>query len=83
MKLESYRDIEKSGKPLNEDQKTALSKFDVVAQTLDFVREISKQIAPIAAGAEKEIKKKQKKVTQIFLKINFQRKVTFCMYKFN
>lgn len=64
MKLESYRDIEKSGKPLNEDQKTALSKFDVVAQTLDFVREISKQIAPIAAGAEKEVKKKQKKVFQ-------------------
>ena len=62
--MESYRDIEKSGKELSADQKVAVSKYDEVAQTLDFAREISKQIMQVATASEKDAKKKQKKVSE-------------------
>lgn len=59
--MESYRDIEKSGKELSADQKVAVSKYDEVAMTLDFAREFSKQIIQIATASERDLKKKQKK----------------------
>lgn len=60
-KLESYRDTEKSGKELSNDQKVAVSKYNEVTQTLEFAREFQKQIQQIATVSEKELKKKQKK----------------------
>ncbi|KAJ6646600.1 Caprin like, partial [Pseudolycoriella hygida] len=60
-KLESYRDTEKSGKELSNDQKVAVSKYNEVTQNLEFAREFQKQIFQIATVSEKELKKKQKK----------------------
>lgn len=42
-KLESYRDMQNSGKELNTDQKTALAKINEVVMTLDFARDLYKQ----------------------------------------
>jgi len=56
-KLESYRDLQKSGKDLNADQKTAVAKYDEVVQTLEFARDLAKQFMSIALVTEKEEKK--------------------------
>lgn len=66
-KLTSYRDLQKAGKELNSDQKVAVAKYDEVAQTLEFARELSKQVTSIAAAAEREAKKQAKKVHNMFL----------------
>lgn len=42
-KLESYKELQNAGKTLNEDQKTAVAKFNEVIQTLEFARDLSKQ----------------------------------------
>lgn len=60
-KLESYRDLEKTGKDLSADKKVAILKYDEVAMTLEFAREFSKQIEKVVATSEKDLKKKQKK----------------------
>lgn len=60
-KLESYRDLQKNGKELNQDQKTAVAKYDEVQQTLDITRELYKQIVGIANDATKQQKKLARK----------------------
>lgn len=60
-KLTSYRDLQKAGKELNSDQKVAVAKYDEVAQTLEFARDLSKQVTAIATAAEREAKKQAKK----------------------
>ncbi|XP_055314162.1 caprin homolog isoform X2 [Sitodiplosis mosellana] len=60
-KLESYRDLEKTGKDLSADKKIAILKYDEVAMTLEFAREFSKQIDKVIISSEKDLKKKQKK----------------------
>lgn len=60
-KLVSYRDFQKSGKELNADQKVAVAKYDEVAQTLEFVRDLNKQVIGIATTAERDAKKQAKK----------------------
>lgn len=65
-KLTSYRDLQKAGKELNSDQKVAVAKYDEVAQTLEFARELSKQVTSIATSAEREAKKQAKKVEKCF-----------------
>ncbi|XP_041972689.1 caprin homolog [Aricia agestis] len=60
-KLTSYRDLQKAGKELKSDQKVAVAKYDEVAQTLEFARDLAKQVAGIATSAEKEAKKQAKK----------------------
>lgn len=60
-KLETYRDLEKTGKELSGDMKVAVSKYGEVAQTLEFAREFSKLVLQVATTSEKELKKKQKK----------------------
>ncbi|XP_031627981.1 caprin homolog isoform X2 [Contarinia nasturtii] len=60
-KLESYRDLEKTGKDLSTDKKIAILKYDEVAMTLEFAREFSKQIDKVVVSSEKDLKKKQKK----------------------
>lgn len=60
-KLESYRELEKSGKELSADKKVAILKYDEVTMTLEFSRELAKQIEKIINNTEKDQKKKQKK----------------------
>lgn len=60
-KLESYKDLQKSGKDLNQDQKTAIAKYDEVITTLDFARDLCKQFLSIAVVSEKDDKKKARK----------------------
>uniref|UniRef100_A0A6B2EJZ2 Putative translation initiation factor if-2 n=1 Tax=Phlebotomus kandelakii TaxID=1109342 RepID=A0A6B2EJZ2_9DIPT len=62
-KLESYRDLQKSGKDLTTDQKSAVSKYDEVTQCLDFARELFKQVLAISAMWEKDQKKVARKET--------------------
>ncbi|XP_062565057.1 caprin homolog [Armigeres subalbatus] len=60
-KLESYKSIEKSGKKLTGDQKTAVSKYDECLTSLELTRELCKQFQPIVALANKEAKKEAKR----------------------
>lgn len=60
-KLTSYRDLQKAGKELNYDQKVAVAKYDEVSHTLEFTKDLSKQISLIATAAEREAKKQAKK----------------------
>ncbi|XP_012284620.1 caprin homolog [Orussus abietinus] len=60
-KLESYRDLQKNGKELNQDQKIAVAKYDEVQQTLDITRELYRQIVGIANDAAKQQKKMARK----------------------
>ncbi|XP_014469393.1 PREDICTED: caprin homolog [Dinoponera quadriceps] len=60
-RLESYRDLQKNGRELNSDQKTAVAKYDEVLQTLDITRDLYKQIVAIANDAVKQQKKLARK----------------------
>lgn len=60
-KLESYRELQNSGKDLNADQKTAVAKYDEVIQTLEFAKDLCKQFLGIATVSEKEAKKLARK----------------------
>ncbi|CAG9761894.1 unnamed protein product [Ceutorhynchus assimilis] len=60
-KLESYRDMQNSGKELNTDQKTALAKINEVMMTLEFARDLYKQFLGIAASSERDAKKQAKR----------------------
>ncbi|KAF5308890.1 hypothetical protein FQR65_LT00590 [Abscondita terminalis] len=60
-KLESYRQLQNSGKDLNQDQKTAIAKYEEVVQTLEFARDLCKQFLGIAVVSEKEAKKQARK----------------------
>lgn len=64
-KLSSYRELQKAGKELNGDQKVAVAKYDEVAQTLEFARDLSKHVGTIALSAEREAKKQAKRVSFI------------------
>lgn len=59
--MESYRELQNSGKDLNADQKTAVAKYDEVIQTLEFAKDLCKQFLGIAAVSEKEAKKLARK----------------------
>lgn len=59
--MESYRDLQTSGKELNHDQKTAVAKYEEVVQTLEFARDLCKQFLGIATVSEKEAKKQARK----------------------
>ncbi|CAK9825785.1 Caprin homolog [Anthophora retusa] len=61
VKLESYKDLQKNGRELNADQKTAVAKYDEVLQTLDITKELYKQIGSIASDAVKHQKKLARK----------------------
>lgn len=60
-KLESYKSIEKSGKKLTGDQKTAVSKYDECLTSLELTRELCKQFQTIVTVANKEAKKEAKR----------------------
>ncbi|KAL5282337.1 CAPRIN1 family protein [Megaselia abdita] len=60
-KLESYRSIQFSGKELSNDQKTAVEKYNEVAQSLELARDFFKQLAQLSSNYEKEVKKQTRK----------------------
>ncbi|XP_017782980.1 PREDICTED: caprin homolog [Nicrophorus vespilloides] len=60
-KLESYREVQRSGKDLNADQKSAVAKYDEVVQTLEFARDLCKQFLGIAVVSDKDDKKRLRK----------------------
>lgn len=57
--------MQKAGKELNSDQKVAVAKYDEVSHTLDFIRDLAKQIGAVATAAERDAKKQAKKVNLI------------------
>lgn len=61
-KLEGYRAIQASGKELSADQKSAVAKYDAVMATLEFARDLVKQMQQFTKDAEKEQKKQARKV---------------------
>uniref|UniRef100_A0A1A9WCU0 Caprin-1 dimerization domain-containing protein n=1 Tax=Glossina brevipalpis TaxID=37001 RepID=A0A1A9WCU0_9MUSC len=60
-KLESYRSIQASGKELSSDQRAAVAKYDAVIATLEFARDLVKQMQQFTKDAEKEQKKQARK----------------------
>lgn len=61
MKLEEYRATQKKGENLNEDQLSAVSRYDEVLRTLELTREMEKQFVGLANDAMKQQKKQIKK----------------------
>lgn len=57
VRLDSYKDLQKSGKDLTVDQLAAVAKYDEVIQILEFAREFVKHIQTISANSEKEQRK--------------------------
>jgi len=60
-KLDSYRDILKRGKALNEDQQSAVDKYDEVIGTLEFTKELMGQFSKLATDEAKDKKKIMRK----------------------
>lgn len=63
-KIETYREEQTLGKDLNTDQLNAISKYNEVLQTLDFARDLCKQIHVVASDAAKQQKKQARKEAQ-------------------
>ncbi|EZA51789.1 hypothetical protein DMN91_003600 [Ooceraea biroi] len=60
-RLESYKDLQKNGRELNADQKTAVARYDEVLQTLEITRDMYKQIVSINNDGMKQQKKLARK----------------------
>lgn len=68
-KLDSYKDLQNTGKDLSADQLTAVSKYDEVAQVLEFARDFVKLINTVSTTAEKEQRKTARRVRISYLNI--------------
>jgi len=60
-KLDGYREDNRKGKELNDDQKAAIAKYDEVMQNLEFARELQQQFKTMIVDEERSSKKKLKK----------------------
>ena len=60
-KLDGYRADYNRGKELNDDQKSAIAKYEEVIQTLEFARELSGQFKTLVLDEDKGRKKLLKK----------------------
>lgn len=60
-KLDGYRATKESGKTLQSEQAAALAKYEEVIQTLEFARDLCKQLNQISADAAKLAKKQARK----------------------
>merc|ERR1719273_2206197 len=60
-KLDGYREDDRKGKELLEDQKNAIAKYDEVMQNLEFARELQGQFRNFATEEDRVNKKKAKK----------------------
>ncbi len=54
-KLEEYKDEQKKGQKLNEDQQSAVNKYDEVIRSLELARELEKQFVGLASDVSPEI----------------------------
>lgn len=61
IKLEEYKETQRKGYALNEDQLSAVSKYDEVLRTLELTREMEKQFVGLANDTMKQQKKQAKK----------------------
>ena len=59
--MDGYKETARKGKPLNDDQKAAVAKYDEVMQTAEFAKDMVVQLKNLAAEEEKAGKKKAKK----------------------
>merc|ERR1711981_1214827 len=73
VKLDVYRADYQKGKALNDDQKSAIAKYDEVLQTLEFARELSTQFKTLSLEEEKTRKKQIKKELQERNKVEMER----------
>lgn len=60
-RLDGYRDLQKSGKELHNEQLQAVAKYDEVVQTLEFSRDLYKQFLSISTETSKQQKKQARK----------------------
>jgi len=60
-KLEEYKELQRKGATLNEDQLLAVSKYEEVLRTLELSRELEKQFVGLANDTMKQQKKQAKK----------------------
>jgi caprin-1 len=60
-KLDAYRDTLKKGKALNEDQQSAVDKYEEVIGTLEFTKELMGQFAKLSQDEVRDKKKQAKK----------------------
>lgn len=61
LKLEEYKEIQKKGTALNEDQLLAVSKYEEVKTCLEMAKDLDKQLISLANDALKAQKKQAKK----------------------
>jgi len=61
IKLEEYKEFQRKGQILNEDQLLAVSKYEEVLKSLELSRELEKQFVGLANDAMKQQKKQAKK----------------------
>ena len=60
-KLDGYREDDRKGKELLEDQKSAVAKYDEVMQNLEFARDLQTQFRNFVTEEDRQVKKKAKK----------------------
>merc|ERR1712223_927544 len=60
-KLDGYREDDRKGKELLEDQKNAIAKYDEVMQNLEFARDLQNQFRNFVTEEDRVNKKKVKK----------------------
>merc|ERR1711974_210799 len=60
-KLDGYREDDRNGKELNDDQKAAIAKYDEVMQNLEFARDLQNQFRNFVTEEDRVNKKKAKK----------------------
>lgn len=60
-RLDGYRDLQKNGKELHNEQLQAVAKYDEVVQTLEFSRDLYKQFLAISTESSKQQKKQARK----------------------
>merc|ERR1712029_1311467 len=60
-KLDGYREDNRKGKELTQDQKAAIAKYDEVMQNLEFARDLQNQFRNFLADEERQKKKQAKK----------------------
>lgn len=64
-KLESYKQLEDSGKDLSSEQRKAVAKYDEVVWGLDLSKDFCKQFQTIASTASKDAKREVKRVSKL------------------
>lgn len=62
--MDGYKDNLKRGRELNEDQRSAIEKYDELMQTLDLVRELHSQFKALSNDEDKAKKRNSKKELQ-------------------